>query len=216
MVVSEGLIALVVQTFAALDPRRPAGRAGAGPPRTGSPSSSDPPPGRRPARFAPRPPARPQPLQPHARRPALARAAPCRSGSGPAGSAAPSGLAHAGSSPSACPRWRRRVGHDGPRGWAKPSGMSGWPSAAGRAAPASASRLAIPAGRDTLLRLVRRRAAAPAPATPRVLGADDFAFRRGRRYEHHPGRPGAADDPRPPARPRGRHARRVAAAPDRG
>lgn len=34
---------------------------------------------------------------------------------------------------------------------------------------------------DTLLRLVRR-SQPPATATPRVLGVDDFAWKKGRRY----------------------------------
>ena len=44
-----------------------------------------------------------------------------------------------------------------------------------------AARLAMPTSPDTLLRLV----SAPSPnqaATPRVLGIDDWAWRRGRRY----------------------------------
>lgn len=42
-------------------------------------------------------------------------------------------------------------------------------------------RLALPASSRTLLRLVRRTSLAPHP-TPRVLGIDDWSFRRGRRF----------------------------------
>ena len=41
--------------------------------------------------------------------------------------------------------------------------------------------LAVGSSPDILLRLIRRVAIAPAP-TPRVLGVDDLAFRRGRRF----------------------------------
>src|SRR4051812_20731083 len=42
-------------------------------------------------------------------------------------------------------------------------------------------RLKMPASRSTLLRLVRQ-APSPRPADPRVLGVDDWAWRRGQRY----------------------------------
>ena len=177
MVVSEGLIALVVQTFAALDPCRPAGFAGAAHP---GPDHHH------------RPTRRPDGGLPGLRRALRASTA-----------------ATAARSPT-CPGRRRIAPGPGPpvplrrAGLPAPIFAERLPEmAAGRARrtarlgeaqrhvglalggrPGSrlASRPAIPAGRYTLLRLVRRRAAAPAPATPRVLGADDFAFRRGRRY----------------------------------
>ena len=51
----------------------------------------------------------------------------------------------------------------------------------GRPGARIGSRLHMPASRSTLLRLVRR-APSPAPADPRVLGVDDWAWRRGQRY----------------------------------
>jgi len=51
----------------------------------------------------------------------------------------------------------------------------------GRAGARLAERQGAPASRDTLLRLLRDEPAA-AVATPRVLGVDDLALRRGRRY----------------------------------
>lgn len=51
----------------------------------------------------------------------------------------------------------------------------------GRPGARLAERQGTPVSRDTLLRLVREELAEPA-ATPRVLGVDDLALRRGRRY----------------------------------
>lgn len=51
----------------------------------------------------------------------------------------------------------------------------------GRPAASFARRLMVPASRDTVLRTVRRRAVRPVEH-PRVIGIDDWAFRRGQRY----------------------------------
>jgi transposase len=51
----------------------------------------------------------------------------------------------------------------------------------GEAGARLAARLAMPLSPDTLLRLVHR-AVVPQPPTPRVLGVDDWAWRRGRSY----------------------------------
>jgi transposase len=51
----------------------------------------------------------------------------------------------------------------------------------GRPGARVGSRLKLPASRSTLLRLVRS-APMPPPADPRVLGVDDWAWRRGQRY----------------------------------
>jgi transposase len=53
--------------------------------------------------------------------------------------------------------------------------------AGGEAGARLGGRLSMPASPDTLLRLIRR-LPAPAAAGPRVLGVDDWAFYRGRRY----------------------------------
>jgi transposase len=52
----------------------------------------------------------------------------------------------------------------------------------GEAGARLALRLSLPISGDTLLRLVRRDAPAPVEQAPRVLGVDDWAWRRGRRY----------------------------------
>jgi len=54
-------------------------------------------------------------------------------------------------------------------------------SAGGEAGARLASRLAMPVSGDTLLRLIRT-APLPAAPTPRVIGIDDWAWRRGQRY----------------------------------
>jgi len=54
-------------------------------------------------------------------------------------------------------------------------------SAGGEAGARLASRLAMPVSGDTLLRLIRT-APLPAAPTPRVIGIDDWARRRGRHY----------------------------------
>lgn len=51
----------------------------------------------------------------------------------------------------------------------------------GRPGERLAERLSTPVSADTLIRLLRRRAA-PTPATVRVVGIDDFAWQRGQRY----------------------------------
>jgi transposase len=51
----------------------------------------------------------------------------------------------------------------------------------GKAGAQLAKRLAMPTSRDTLLRLIRR-SALPKRKTPRVLGLDDFAWKKGDRY----------------------------------
>ncbi|MDZ4309634.1 MAG: ISL3 family transposase [Cypionkella sp.] len=51
----------------------------------------------------------------------------------------------------------------------------------GRPGQRSAARLVLPVSRDTLLRVVRRRAP-PTDGAPRVIGIDDWAWRKGHRY----------------------------------
>lgn len=51
----------------------------------------------------------------------------------------------------------------------------------GRPGERLTARLAMPVSADTLLRLLRRRAA-PTPSTVRVVGIDDFAWLKGQRY----------------------------------
>ena len=54
--------------------------------------------------------------------------------------------------------------------------------AGGEAGIGVAERFHIPISADTLLRITRRRGGTADSKTPRVLGVDDWAFRKGRRY----------------------------------
>ncbi|CAO3425254.1 Mobile element protein [Azospirillum doebereinerae] len=54
-------------------------------------------------------------------------------------------------------------------------------SAGGDLGARLATHLAMPVSGDTLLRLIRREPMAPIP-TPRVIGIDDWAWRRSKRY----------------------------------
>jgi hypothetical protein len=72
----------------------------------------------------------------------------------------------------------------------------------GRPAASLARRLMLPVSRDTLLRVVRRRAMPSGTAPVRIVGIDDFAWKRGQRYGTIV-RSGTTPGRRPVARPRG-------------
>ncbi len=54
--------------------------------------------------------------------------------------------------------------------------------AGGESGRSIAEQFNVPVSADTLLRLTRRRGGSMDWSTPRVLGVDDWAFRKGRRY----------------------------------
>src|SRR4051812_33847424 len=97
-----------------------------------------------------------------------------------AGSIAATRSAHAGHSPSPCRTcWPRGLAAPGVS--PPPKARSGSPAAARPVRGCLLHRLGMPASADTVLRLVR---AIPLPecATPRVLGVDDWALKKGQTY----------------------------------
>src|SRR4051794_20608287 len=138
------------------------------------------------------PPARPRPVpcaispRPAGTAPTVAgwricrgRAAPSNCTCGSAGSAAQTPCVRAGSSPSACRRspCPRRAGRSGCAPFNRRFGLA----LGGEQGSWLAGRLAMPLSPATLLRLIRAIDLKP-PGTPRVIGVDDWAFRRGQHY----------------------------------
>jgi transposase len=79
-------------------------------------------------------------------------------------------------------RFPKLVAAYGRRSWGQREALEAIAFALGGSAGARlATRLGSPASRATLLRLLRR-ADVPARPAPRVLGVDDWAFRKGHRY----------------------------------
>ena len=72
------------------------------------------------------------------------------------------------------------LSRDGRNGWKGSCTISAW-RWVGAPGQSFARRLIIPVSKDTLLRVVRRRASEPTSA-PKVVGIDDWAWKRGHRY----------------------------------